>query len=637
MTILDQLRRAFAAATPEGGDPLAFAAAVRPSTDAKFGDYQANGCMPIAKARKANPREVAQRVADAVELEPLAGTPEIAGAGFLNVRIRDEWLSKALAARLDDPTLGIEPPAEPKTVVIDYSSPNVAKPMHVGHIRSTVIGECLARMYAALGHKVVRDNHLGDWGAQFGMILHGWKSFRDDAAYDADPVGELSRLYRTVAGKIKVGETIESTFGKVFKLADEGKAAEAEALLEKLSTPDDAEKAKEVAALLAKIPAGPNGRIADLREAMAASKVVANAARGETVGLHAGNAENRALWSQFMPNCLEALHEIYKRLGVRFDVELGESFYDPMLKDVVDELESKGLATQSDGALVIFTEASKAPFIVRKRDGAYNYATTDLATILYRENTWNPDLILYVVDHRQGDHFKQLFEVAKKWGHAAMRLEHVAFGTILGNDRKPFKTRDGDVVGLESLLDEAIAEARKVVDENSSHLPEETRKQISEAVGLGAIKYADLSQNRLSDYVFDWKKMMAVNGNSGAYLQYAYARIQNIFRKGETTPEAIRAAGAEIRLDSPSERAMGLQILRFPEVVEMAAAELKPNVLTDYLFDLANKLSTFYDECPVLRAESEEVKNSRLALCDLTGRTLAAGLEMLGINVVERM
>ena len=572
MNVLQRLRVAFAAATPEGADASAFAAAVRPSTDPKFGDYQANGCMAVGKTAGKNPRALAQEVAARVDLAPLAGTPEVAGPGFLNVRLHDDWISHALGALLNDERLGLTDPVRPKTVVIDYSSPNVAKPMHVGHIRSTVIGESLARIFAALGHKVVRDNHLGDWGAQFGMILWGWKHARDEAAYAAEPVAELARLYRLAQDRIKAGA-------------------------------------------------------ADVEEA----------ARAETAKLHAGDPENRALWEQFMPHCLGALDAIYERLGVRFDVALGESFYDPMLADVVKDLEAREIAQPSEGATVVFVEGTKTPFMIRKSDGAYNYATTDLATIRYRVATWKPDEILYVVDHRQGDHFKLLFAVARRWGYDSVDLEHVAFGTILGGDRKPFKTREGDVVGLESLLDEAVAKARKVVDENSPDLEPEARPRVAEVVGLGAIKYADLSQNRLSDYVFDWNKMLAMNGNTGAYLQYAYARMCSIFRKGGIAPEAIRAARPAIALSHPAERALAVRILRLPEILDLAALELKPNIVTDYLFDLANAYSTFYDECPVLKAESAERRDSRLALGDLTARTLKFGLNLLGIEVVEQM
>jgi len=572
MNVLERLRTAFGAVTPAGGDADAFKSAVRATNDPKFGDYQANGCMALAKSLKVNPRVLASQVADAVDLEPLAGPPEIAGPGFLNVRLHDAWMARSLADLLGAGFPGIVPAAQPRTVVIDFSSPNVAKPMHVGHIRSTVIGNSLARIFKALGHHVIRDNHLGDWGSQFGMILWGWKNARDEAAFAADPVAELARLYRLAQDRIKAGD-----------------------------------------------------------------RSVEAAARAETAKLHAGDAENRALWNQFMPHCLQALRKIYDRLGVRFDVELGESFYDPMLASIVEDVSARGIAEESEGAIVVFTAETPAPFIIRKRDGAFNYGTTDLATIKYRAETWNPQQILYVVDHRQGDHFRQLFAVARRWGYDQLDLEHVAFGTILGADRRPFKTREGDAVGLESLLDEAVSEARKVVDANSPDLDQEARARVAEVVGLGAIKYADLSQNRLSDYVFDWQKMLAMNGNTATYLQYAYARIQSIFRKGEIDPRTLREQPPEIVLNHPAERGLGVRILRLPEVLELAAAELKPNILTDYLFDLANAFSTFFEECPVLKAESPSRRDSRLAICDLTAQTLKFGLELLGIEVVDRM
>jgi arginyl-tRNA synthetase len=616
MNVLQHLREAFAAATPEGGDPVAFAAAVRASNDPKFGEYQANGCMALGKSQGKNPRALAQNVAERVDLSPMADRPEVAGPGFLNVRLRDDWIAGALGALLVDDTLGIPVPERPRTVVVDYSSPNVAKPMHVGHIRSTVIGESLARIFGALGHKVIRDNHLGDWGSQFGMILWGWKHHRDEDRYASEPVAELARLYRLAQAKIKPAESDGEKAQKVAELRAQGKGVEADAVFAKLFPGQDE---------------------CEVNDAVAEGRAVADAARAETAKLHAGDPENRRLWAEFMPHCLEALHDIYKRLGVTFDVELGESFYDPMLADVVKELESQGLAVPSEGATVVFTEGSKTPFLVRKSDGAYNYATTDLATIKYRVETWNPDQVLYVVDHRQGDHFKQLFKVARAWGYDRADLQHVAFGTILGHDRKPFKTRAGDVIGLESLLDDGVAEARKVVDENSPDLSLDERQKVAEAVGLGAIKYADLSQNRLSDYVFDWNKMLAMNGNTGAYLQYARARIRSIFRKGDVTPEAIRRKRPTIILTHPAERALAVRLLKLPETLEFAATELKPNILTDYLFDLANTFSTFFEECPVLKAESPERRESRLALGEITDRTLKFGLDLLGIDVIDRM
>ncbi len=622
MNVLESLRAAFAAATPEGGDPRAFAAAVRPSADPKFGDYQANGCMALAKQLGRNPRELAHEVAARVPLDPMADPPEVAGPGFLNVRLRPEWMADRLGDLLNDAHLGITAPSQKQTVVIDYSSPNVAKPMHVGHIRSTVIGDALARLFAALGHEIIRDNHLGDWGTQFGMILWGWKNERDEGAYQEDPVAELSRLYRRVQSHIKAAEDLEKKYAKVLTLVQQGREADAEALFNNL-----------------KPGFGDVGlSLGDVQTVIDQGRAVAQQSRQETVKLHAGDPENRALWSQFMPHCLQALEGVYQRLGVSFDVQLGESFYDPMLPDVVKDLEARGLAEESEGAVVVFTRASKAPFLIRKRDGAFNYATTDLATIRYRVQTWDPDAILYVVDHRQSDHFAALFEVARRWGFDKPDYQHIAFGTILGPDRRPFKTREGDTVGLESLLDESVSRARNVVDENSPDLAPEERARVAEVVGIGAIKYADLSGNRLSDYVFDWDKMLALNGNTATYMQYAYARVRSIFRKGGIDDlDAFRAHRPKIVLDHPAERALGLLLLRLPETLELAASELKPNILTDYLFALANAFSTFFENCPVLRAESDALRDSRLALGDLTARTLAFGLELLGIEVVARM
>ncbi len=618
MNVLEQIRARFAAATPEGGDPATFAMAVRPSSDPKFGDYQANGCMAIAKSLKQNPKGVAEGVAMAVDLAPIADEPEVAGPGFLNVRVRPDWISARLAELVDDPKLGVGPPKQPRTVVIDYSSPNVAKPMHVGHLRSTVIGEALSRILVALGHSVVRDNHLGDWGSQFGMILWGWKNHRDDDAYAANPVIELARLYRLAQSKIKLGDDLKTRYGKAITLDEQGQKAEALALFSKLAE-------------------GTEDSFETVARQVAEGRDVGDATRAETVKLHSGDFENRVLWDQFMPHCMAAIQTMYDRLDIKHDVQLGESFYDPMLAGIVADLEAKALAVPSEGALVVYNEGYKAPLIVCKKDGAYNYATTDLAKVKYCHDRWDVDLLLYVVDHRQGEHFQQVFAASRKWGYDQIQYEHVAFGTILGANRRPYKTRDGDVVGLESLLDEAVLAARKVVDATSAHLPEDRRSQIAEVIGLGAIKYADLSQNRLSDYVFDMEKMVALTGNTATYLQYAYARIQSIFRKGGVTPEAIRQARPPIALSNPAERGLGMRVLRFPEVLEHAATEFKPNILTDYLFDLANAYSTFYEECPVLKAESTERRDSRLALIDLTARTIAAGLNLLGIGVVDEM
>lgn len=618
MNILEFIRERFARTIEDTSQRQAFADAVRPATDPKFGDYQANGAMGLAKSLKKNPREVAAEVAAKVDLEPLADAPELAGPGFLNVRLRQAGLEQILVEVLKDERLGLETPSRPKTVVIDYSSPNVAKPMHVGHIRSTIIGESLARTLTALGHKVIRDNHLGDWGAQFGMILWGYKNLLDRSAYETDPVNELARLYKAVQGRIKPAEANEEKYEKAYRLLRQGKPEEAAAVALKIAGTD-----------------GPSW--VDIQAETTAASEVRESARKETAKLHAGDAENRALWNEFMPHCLKMLDVIYDRLGVSFDVQLGESFYDPMLAEVVTDLQSQGLATPSEGATVCFCDATKAPMIVRKRDGAYTYATTDLATIRYRVNRWAPDQVLYVVDHRQSEHFTQLFETARKWGFDKVDFRHLSFGTILDQSGRPLKTREGEAVGLAGILDEAVQVARGVVDENSPELGEDERARVAEIVGIGAVKYADLSQNRSSDYKFDLPKMMAMNGNTATYLQYAYARIQSILRKAGVSESNLRESTPPVVLANIRERTLGMQLLRLPETLEQATVEMKPNTLADYLFTLANDFSSFYTECPVLRAEDEPTRQSRLALCALTGRVLKFGLGLLGIDTVERM
>ncbi|HEV3021555.1 MAG TPA: arginine--tRNA ligase, partial [Pirellulales bacterium] len=363
----------------------------------------------------------------------------------------------------------------------------------------------------------------------------------------------------------------------------------------------------------------------------------------ETAKLHEGDPENLRLWREFMPPCLAAIQEVYDRLGVKFDHTLGESFYHDRLAGVVDELRRRGIARESDGAMCIFFDDSPVPMIVQKSDGAFLYATSDLATIQYRMETWRPKAILYVVDHRQSDHFKLLFAAARKWGCNDVELEHVSFGTVLGEDGKPYKTRAGETVGLMGLLDEAVARAGQVVAANDDakhggpELSAGERRHIAEVVGISAIKYADLSQNRTSDYIFSYDKMVAMNGNTATYMQYAYARVRSIFRKGQVDVEQLRAANPPVRLDAPAERGLALSIVRFSEAIEFMLADYRPNQLTTYLFDLANAFSTFFEQCPVLKAESPALREGRLVLCDLTARTLKQGLELLGIEVVEKM
>ena len=363
----------------------------------------------------------------------------------------------------------------------------------------------------------------------------------------------------------------------------------------------------------------------------------------ETAKLHAGDVENRRLWEEFLPHCEDEIDRVFRRLDVKFDHTLGESFYEDRLAPLVDELQQRGIARESDGAICVFIEGQKTPMIVRKSDGAFLYGTTDLATIQYRMNTWRPDAILYVVDHRQSLHFQQLFAVAGMLGYDNVELQHVSFGTVLGGDGRPFKTRSGDTVGLEGLLDEAVRRALQIVSAGDDSKPDgpelsaERRRQVAETVGIAALKYADLAQNRTSDYVFSYDKMLAMTGNTATYMQYAYARVRSIFAKGNVAVDALRNSGAPILLDSPAERALALELLRFSEALDLTVADYRPNQLTAYLFDLANRYSTFFEQCHVLRAETDALRQSRLLLCDLTARTIQKGLELLGINVVEKM
>jgi arginyl-tRNA synthetase len=580
---------------------------VRPCPDAKFGDYQSNALMSLAKVRKMNPRQLATDTLAKLDVSEICETVEIAGAGFLNFRLLPSVLAQTLEAAARGEHLFFEKTAAPKTAVIDFSSPNVAKPMHVGHIRSTILGDCLARTLRLLGHRVVTDNHIGDWGTQFGMLLLGWKHHLKPDALKADPIGEMERLYKMVNA---TGDAMET---------------------------------------------------------------VRDAARQELVKLQGGDAENLKIWHEMIALSQKQFDTIYARLGVKFDHALGESFYNPKLKPLVDELLANGIARVSEGAIAIFFDDNpqlKAhPALIRKSDGGFNYTTTDLATLAYRLETWKPDEIIYVTDGRQQLHFQQLFQAFRIWqergspepqragnaGSAAAgdcrvpKLAHVWFGSILGEDGKPFKTRSGETVKLAVLLDEAEERAFKIVSEKSPELPETQRREIALVVGLGAVKYADLLPNRQSDYIFSWDKMLALQGNTAPYLQYAYARIRSIFRKAEfggtssTSPassvligDSQRSSLRKIELKAPEEFALAKHLLNFGLTLEAVAEEYRPNFLCNYLFELAGKFTSFYENCPVLKAE-EAVRDSRLALCDLTARVLKQGLDVLGIEVVEQM
>ncbi|TWU29390.1 arginine--tRNA ligase [Bythopirellula polymerisocia] len=657
MNILAELRSRFRKALTTL-DPSAaeFAEMVLPSQDAKFGDYQANCAMPLGKRLGNPPREIAKRLVELLNLGDLCDPPEIAGPGFINLRLNNDFLVSQLQAMVANDSLGVAPVSEPKTIVLDYSAPNVAKPMHVGHIRSTVIGAALYRVLTALGHRVISDNHIGDWGTQFGMIIYGYKHLVDEPAFAKEPVAELSRLYRMVNQLVEYHDIKENKLPAVEK-----RIIDAAHQVEHLHDATELEDPKARKAHNRQLQQAEN-QLAQTREmlddlrrklaavdddahlsALAAEHVdIGTAVLAETAALHAGDAENRSLWEQFLPACLASMDAIYQRLNVTFDNTLGESFYHDRLAGVVDDLDQRGLATDSEGARCVFIEGIDAPFIVQKQDGAFLYATTDLATIQYRVNEWTPDAIVYVVDHRQSLHFEQLFATARLWGYDQIGLEHVSFGTVLGEDGKPYKTRSGTAVGLEGLLDEAIERALAIVSANDDArdeplLSSEERKQVGERVGIGAIKYADLAHNRTSDYVFSYDKMLAMQGNTAAYMQYSYARVRSIFAKGNVDLDQLRQHASQLQINEPAERALGLALLQLSEALERVAGDYRPNHLTAYLFDVASKYSAFFENCPVLKAENDNLRTSRLLLCDLTARTIAYGLELLGIQVVERM
>ncbi len=683
MNLLRLLQQRFAPVLADyADDPAPFVAMVRPAQDVKFGDFQANFAMSLAKRHGLNPQELAARIAEKVQLDDLCSEVEIAGPGFINLRLRDDVIIREVNKLLTDQRLGVEAANPPRTVVVDYSSPNVAKPMHVGHLRSSVIGDSLCRTLRYLGHTVISDNHIGDWGTQFGMIIYGYKNFLDQDAYARQPVAELARLYRLVnqLSDFITARTELPTKRRELDLKERELAAapippkgskdpkdkEAEKALKKLRSEGDSLR-EEIASLTKKVERVESSPT-DL--ALANAHVgIARAARDETAKLHAGDATNLALWNEFMPACLQALQGVYDRLGVKFDLTLGESWYNPLLAGVVDELLKSGMAVESDGAICVFIPGNAAPFIVRKADGAYTYATTDLATIRYRVNELKADEILYVVDTRQSEHFALLFETVKKWRNssvgqaflpastdknvgptgfpalAKVDLRHVNFGTVMGKDRRAYKTRDGDTVGLESLLDEAVKEARTIVDLNEAQkahhgdepLDDDARQAVAEIIGLGGIKYADLHHSRESDYVFDWEKMLAKEGDTATYVQYAYARTKGILRKNHIDPLGLLASGSRIQFSNPAERSLALQLLKLPEALDSVCTDYRPNLLTQYLFETANAFSTFYQCSPIKDEPNEALKNSRCLLAELTGRVLELGLSLLGIQTVERM
>ena len=657
MNILSELKSRFRVVLSElVEDPTELLGMIRPAQDAKFGDYQANVAMPLGKMLGKPPREIAAEIVDKLVLSDICEPAEIAGPGFINLRLKGAWLVERLNHAIHDERLDVAAATDPRTYVIDFSSPNVAKPMHVGHIRSTVIGDSLCRTLRFLGHRVISDNHLGDWGTQFGMIIYGYKHFVDQSAYEAAAVPELSRLYKLVNQLVEY----HNAKTKLPSLEREltARTAAVEAQRNQASTGDkaaDKQARKELGKLEAKVSeavenlAGAEAKLAaienDAKLAALANQHSSIAADvlEETAKLHRGDAENRRLWDEFLPQCRLEIQKLYDRIGVKFDYEYGESFYHDRLAGVVEEFEKHGLAKESEGAICVFMDGFDAPMIIRKKDGAFLYATTDLATIQFRMQEWNPDAIVYVVDHRQGEHFEKFFAAAKLCGYPDVELCHVSFGTVLGEDGKPFKTRSGDAVGLGVLLDEAVQRAYAIVSQNDDENPngpelgEDERRCVANAVGLGAIKYADLSHNRTSDYVFSYDKMLAYAGNTATYMQYSYARVNGIFSKGAIDIKKLPGGRASIQITEPAERALALELLRFSDALTDVVEDYRPNYLTSYLYQLTKVFFGFYEQCPVLKAEEEATRNSRLLLCDLTARTIRQGLSLLGINVVDRM
>ncbi|MAT83149.1 MAG: arginine--tRNA ligase [Gammaproteobacteria bacterium] len=559
----DRIAAALEASLGEAA-PAVVQSAARP----EFGDYQANGVMGAAKRLKRNPREVAADVVARADLAGIAARCEIAGPGFLNVTLDDGFLATSLAT-----SAPVEAAPEPETVVVDYSCPNLAKEMHVGHLRSTIIGDAMARVLEALGHTVIRQNHVGDWGTQFGMLL----TFLDETGADSELLSDLETFYREA----------KKRFDADVDFADRSRRA--------------------------------------------------------VVGLQRGDPEIRRRWQRFIDISLSHCQEIYDRLGTTLRPEhvMAESAYNDDLDAVIADLDAAGLLEESQGARCVFLDEFKGkdgetlPLIVQKSDGGYLYATTDLAAVRYRARRLEADRVMYFTDARQALHFRQVFAVAGRAGFArdGMSLEHHPFGAMLGTDGKPFKTRAGEVVKLIQLLDEAEERALAEVTRRNPELPEAERREIARVIGIGAVKYADLSKNRTSDYVFDWDQMLSFDGNTAPYLLYAYSRIRSVFRRGEVDEDALTG---DVLLAAPEEHTLAVTLLRLQETLESVAADGFPHLLCGYLYELAVQFMRFYEACPILTAEGD-VRASRLLLCRRTAETLKTGLNLLGIETVERM
>ena len=578
--LTQRLLDAFTAAQIE--IPEGFSPSVVLASDTRFGDYQSNTAMALGKHLRANPRALAQTIADNLKVDDLCEKIGVDGPGFLNFTISRAALQSHLTDICQSDRFGVPTVADPRNIVIDFSAPNVAKPMHVGHIRSTFIGDSLARVARFLGHHVTTDNHIGDWGTQFGMILHGWKTLLDKEALEKDAIHELVRVYKTINAATKEEE--------------------------------------------------------NLREVC----------KAELVKLQQGDAENHAIWTECVRLTMEQLDQVYATLGITFDHTLGESFFNDALAPLVDELLAKGIATISEGAVVVFSDGTvkpeedpflirdkdewkPTPCIVRKTDGGYLYPTTDLATIDYRVKEWKADEIWYVVGQPQQLHFRQVIAVAQRRG-VKVKLVHIAFGSILGEDGKMFKTRSGETVGLLEVIDEAIDRARVAAAEKDQGLSGEALDDIARIIGCGAVKYAELSQNRMTDYKFAWDRMLSLQGNTAPYLINAYVRTRAIFRKlGEEF-----AMPAALEISEAAERILAMKLAQFAEVTHDILTDHRPNILATYLYELADCYHSFYEACHVLNSTGI-TRDTRLTLCQATSRVLKQGLNLLGIQTTERM
>ena len=550
---------------------------VRQSAKVQFGDYQANGVMAVAKKLGMPPRQLAEQVLTHLDLAGIASKTEIAGPGFINIFLEPAFLASHVDAALKSDRLGVSQP-EAQTVVIDYSAPNVAKEMHVGHLRSTIIGDAAVRTLEFLGHKVIRANHVGDWGTQFGMLI----------AY-------LEKQQQENAGEMALAD-LEGFYREAKKHYDEDEA-------------------------------------------------FAERARSYVVKLQGGDQYFLEMWRKLVDITMSQNQLTYNRLNVTLtrDDVMGESLYNPMLPGIVADLKAKKLAVESEGATVVFLDEYKNKegepmgVIIQKKDGGYLYTTTDIACAKYRYETLHADRVLYYIDSRQHQHLMQAWTIVRKAGYVpdCVPLEHHMFGMMLGKDGKPFKTRAGGTVKLSDLLDEALERARRLVAEKNPDMPADELEKLANAVGIGAVKYADLSKNRTTDYIFDWDNMLAFEGNTAPYMQYAYTRVLSVFRKANIDENVL--ANATVTITEDREAQLAARLLQFEETLTVVARDGTPHVMCAYLYDLAGLFSGFYEHCPILSAENESVRNSRLKLAQLTAKTLKLGLDTLGIETVERM